>query len=104
MQITSQQRLEVLLKRIPYTETFGHIQNFKPKQVCFQDIFYNLDHILYSHICCEWLFYNKDFNNEYIAFFIFQSFHHNQHRNSPKFFIQIFYTLLILTRFPLLMI
>ena len=69
MHITSQHRLEVLFKRTPYAETFRYIQNFKPKQVPFQDIFYNLDHILYSHIFCEWVFYIRDFNNEQIALF-----------------------------------
>ena len=37
--ITSQHELEVLFKRTPYADTFRYIQNFKPKQVHFQDIF-----------------------------------------------------------------
>ena len=69
MQITSQQRLEVLLKRTLYADTFLYIQNFKPKQIRFQIIFYNLDHILYSHTCCEWVFYIRDFNKEHMALF-----------------------------------
>ena len=69
MHITSQHRLEVLFKRTPYADTFRFIQNFKPRQVWFQDIFYNLDHILYSHTCCEWVFYIRDFNNEHFALF-----------------------------------
>ena len=69
MHITSQHRLEVLFKRTPYADTFRYIQNFKPKQIRFQDIFYKLDHILYSHTCCEWVFRIRDFNNEHIALF-----------------------------------
>ena len=69
MQITSQHILEVLFKRTPYVDTFRFIQNFKPRKVPFQDIFYNLDHNLYSHTCCEWVFYIRDFNNEHIALF-----------------------------------
>ena len=53
MHITSQYELEILFQRTPYADTFRYTQNFKPKQVHFQDIFYNLDHILYSHTCCE---------------------------------------------------
>ena len=40
-----------------------------PNEIHFQDIFNNLDHILYSHPCCEWVFYITDFNSEHIAFF-----------------------------------
>ena len=69
MHITSQHRLEVLFKKTPYADTFRHIQNFKPRQVRFQDIFYNLGQILYSHTCCEWVFYIRDCNNEQIALF-----------------------------------
>ena len=69
MHITSQHRLEVLFKRTPYADTVRYFQNFKNKQVRFQNIFYNLDHKLYSHTCCEWVFYIRDFNNEHIAFF-----------------------------------
>ena len=69
MHITSQHRLEVLFKRTPYADTFRYIQNFKPKEKRFQDIFCNLDHILYSHTCCEWVFYIRDFNNEHVALF-----------------------------------
>ena len=69
MHITSQPRLEVLFKKTPYAYTFRYIQNYKPKQVRFQDIFYNLDHILYSHNCCEWVFSIRDFNNEHITLF-----------------------------------
>ena len=69
MQITSQHRLEVLFRRTPYADKFRYIQNFKPKQIRFQDIFYNLDRLLYSHTCCEWVFYVRDFNNEHIALF-----------------------------------
>ena len=69
MHITSRHRLEVLFKITPYADTFRYIQNFKPRQVRFQDIFYNLDRILYSHTCCEWVFYIRDFNNEHIALF-----------------------------------
>ena len=71
MHITSQ--LEVLYKRTPYADTFRFIQNFKPKQVRFQDIFYIFDHILYSHTCCEWVLF-RDFNNEHIALFYPQIF------------------------------
>ena len=46
MQITSQYRLEVLFKRTPYADTFRSIQNFKTKEVRFQDIFYTF----YIHI------------------------------------------------------
>ena len=69
MHITFQYRLQILFKRTPYADTFRYIQNFKPRQVRFQEIFYNLDHILYSHTCCEWAFYIRDFNNEHIALF-----------------------------------
>ena len=69
MQNTSQHRLEVLFKRIPYADTFRYIQKFKPIQIRFQDIFYNIDHILYSHTCCELIFYSRDFNNKHIALF-----------------------------------
>ena len=69
MQITSQRRLEGLVKRTPYADIFRYIQNFKPKQVRFQDIFYNLNHVLYSHTCCQLVFYIRDFNNEHIALF-----------------------------------
>ena len=68
MQITSQQRLEVLFKRTPYADTFRYIQNFKPKQIRFQNTFYNLDHISFSY-CFEWVFYIRGFNNEHIALF-----------------------------------
>ena len=74
MHITSQHRLEVLFRRTPYADTFRYIQNFKPKQIRFQDIFYNLDHILYSHTCCEWVFYVRDFNNDHLALFYFPIF------------------------------
>ena len=74
MQITSQHRLEVLFKRTPYADTFRYIQNTKPRQVRFHDIFYNLDHILYSHTCCEWAFYIREFNNEHIALFYLTTF------------------------------
>ena len=67
MHITSQHRLELLLKRTPYADTFRYIQIFKPRQVRFQDIFYNLDQFLYSHTCCEWVFYIRHFNNKHIA-------------------------------------
>ena len=69
MHITSQHRLEVLFRRTAYADTFRYIQNFKPRQVRFQDIFYDLDHILYSHTCCEWVFFIRDFINEDIAIF-----------------------------------
>ena len=69
MHITSQHRLEILFQRTPYADTFRYIQNFKPKQIRFQDIFYNLDHILYSHTCCEWVFYIGDFHNDHLALF-----------------------------------
>ena len=69
MHITSQHRLEVLIKRTPYADTFRYNKNFNPKQVRFQDIFYNLDHVIYSHTCCERFFYIRDFNNEHIAIF-----------------------------------
>ena len=69
MHITSQHRLEVLFKRKHYADTFRYIQNFKPRQVRFQDIFYNQDQILYSHTCSEWVFYIRNFNNEHIALF-----------------------------------
>ena len=69
MHISSHYRLEVLFKGTPYLDTFRYIQKFKPKQVHFQNIFYNLDHILYSHTCSEWVFYIRDFNNEPIALF-----------------------------------
>ena len=69
MHITSQHRLEILFKRTPYADTFRYIQNFKPKQIRFQDIFYNLDHILYSHTCCEWVFYVRNFKNDHLALF-----------------------------------
>ena len=74
MYITSQHELEIMFKRTPYADTFRYIQIFKPKQAHFQDIFYNLDHILYSHICCEWVFYIRDFNNEQIALFYIPTF------------------------------
>ena len=74
MQITSQHRLEVMFERTPYADTFTYIQNFKPKKVRFQNIFYNLDHILYSHTCCEWVFYITDFNNEHFALFYLPTF------------------------------
>ena len=47
MQINSQHIHEVLFKRILYADTFRYIQNFKPEQIRFQDIFYNIDHKLY---------------------------------------------------------
>ena len=50
-----------------HTLTFRYIRSFKTKQTRFQDIFYNLDHILYSHTSCEWVFYIRDFNSEHIA-------------------------------------
>ena len=68
MQITLQHRFEVLFIRTQYADTFRYIQNFKPKQIRFKDIFYNLDHILYSHTC-EWVFYIRDFITEQIALF-----------------------------------
>ena len=74
MQITSQDRLEVLFGRTPYVETFRYIQNLKPKQIGFQDVFYNLYHTLYSHICCERLFYIRAFNKEKIALFYLPTF------------------------------
>ena len=79
MQITSQRKLEIIFQRTPYADNFRYIQDFKPKQVHFLDIFYNLDQILYSHTC------------------ISQFYHHNQHQKSLKFFIQTLYTPLILT-------
>ena len=75
MHITSQHILELLLKRTPYADTFRFTEIFKPRQVRFQDIFYNLDHILYSHACCEWVSNIRDFalfyltSNEHIALF-----------------------------------
>ena len=69
MQITSQHRLEIFFERTSYADTFRYIQNIKPKQVRFQDIFYKLDHILFSHTCCELVFYIRDFDNEHIALF-----------------------------------
>ena len=69
MQITLQHRREVLFKRTPYADTFRYIQNFGPKQIRFQDIFYNLDNVLYSHNYCEWAVFIRDFNNENIALF-----------------------------------
>ena len=69
MHTTSQHRLEVLFKRTHYADTFRYIQNLKPRQVRFQDIFYNLDHIFYSQTCCEWVFYIRDFNDEHIVLF-----------------------------------
>ena len=57
----------LLLKRTPYADTFKYIEILKPRQVRFQDNFYNLDHILYSHTCCEWVFYIRDFNNKHVA-------------------------------------
>ena len=69
MHITSQHRLEVLFEKTPYAKTFRYFQMFKPKQIRFEEIVYNLDHILYSHTCCEWVFPIRDFNNEHIAFF-----------------------------------
>ena len=74
MQITSQCRIKVLFKRTTYAYTFRFIQNFKPKQVRFQDFFYNLDHTLYSHTCCDWVFYIRSFNNEHITLFYFTFF------------------------------
>ena len=74
MHITSQHRLEILFKRTPYADTFRYIQNFKPKQIRFQDIFYNLDHILYSRTCCEWVFYIRDFHNDHLALFYLPMF------------------------------
>ena len=74
MQITSQDRLEVLFGRTPYVETFRYIQNFKPKQIGFQDIFYKVDHVLYSHTCCERLFYIRAFNKEKISLFYLSNF------------------------------
>ena len=68
MQITSQHRLEVLFKKTQYADTFWYIQNFKTKQICFQDNFYNLE-LLCSHNCCEWVFDIRDLNNEHIALF-----------------------------------
>ena len=58
----------------PCESTFRYIQNFKPKQVRFQDIFYNLDQILDSPTCCEWVFYILDFNNENIPLFYLSIF------------------------------
>ena len=69
MHITSQHILEVLIERTTYADTFRYIQNFKLRQVGFQDIVYNLNHILYSHTCCEWVYYIRDFNSEHIALF-----------------------------------
>ena len=69
MQISSQRRLEILFKKTPYTDTFIYIQDFKPKQIRFQDIFNYLDYILYSHTWCEWVFYIGDWNNKHIALF-----------------------------------
>ena len=71
MQIVSQHGLEVLFKRTPYADIFRYIQNFKPKQIHFQDILQTLDHILYSHICCEWVFYIRVFNNALFSLPIF---------------------------------
>ena len=73
MPITSQHRLEILFKGTPYADTFKYIQNFKHKQIRFQKILYNLDHILQSHTCCDWVFYFRDVNNEHIAFFYLQA-------------------------------
>ena len=72
---------------------FRYIQNFKPKQVRFQDIFYNLDHILYSHTCCEWVFYIRDFNNEHISLFYLPIF---PPQATPKF-SKILYTFILYT-------
>ena len=69
MQKVSQQMLYVLFRRTPYADTFRYIKTFKTKQIGFQDIFYNLDHILYSSNCCEWVFYIRDFIIEHIALF-----------------------------------
>ena len=69
MQLTSQHRLEVLFNRTPYADTFRCIPIIKPKQIRFQDIVYNIDHVSYSHTCCEWVVYIRHFNDERIAFF-----------------------------------
>ena len=93
MHKTSQHRLEVLFKRTPNADTFRYIQNFKPRQVRFQDIFYNLGYILYSNTCCEWVFYFRDFNKEHIALFylpIFQS--HATPKLSELLYTDIVYT------------
>ena len=94
MHITSKHRLEVLFKRTPYADTFRYIQNFKPKQIRFQDIFYNLDNILHSHNCCEWTVYIRDFNNENIAFFDLPMFLPQvTHKLSELFHTDIVYTI-----------
>ena len=93
MHITSQHRLEVLFKRTPYSDTFRYIQNLNPRQVRFQDVFYNLDHILYSRTCCEWVFYIRDFNNEHIALFYLPVF---PQRATLKF-SEILYTDIVYT-------
>ena len=63
-----------MFKRTPYADTFRYTQNFKPKQIRFQDIIYNIDHFLFSHTCREWVFYVRNFNNEHIALFYFPIF------------------------------
>ena len=93
MHKTSPHRLEVLLKRTPCVDTFRYIQNFTPNQVRYQDVFYNLDHILHSHTCCEWVFYIRDFNNENIALFYLLIFHP---RTTPKL-SEILYTDIVYT-------
>ena len=95
MQITSQHRLEVLFKRTPYAETFRYIQNFKPKEVRFQDIFYKPDHILYSHMCCKWFSLLETSITNTLLFSISQFFHHKQHQ-TPKL-SEILYTDIVYT-------
>ena len=97
MQIISKHRLEVLFKRTPYADIFRCVQNFKPRQIGFPDIIYNLDHILCSHTCREGVFILETLITYTLLFLIFQFFHHKRHLNYPNFFIQILYTSLILT-------
>ena len=91
MQITSQDRLEVLFGRTPFAETFWFIQNFKSKQILSQDIFYNVDHILY---CCERLSYIRDFNKIKIALFYLPTFPPQvTTKKSDFFYTNIVYTI-----------
>ena len=92
MQINSQHILEILFKRTSYADTFRYIRIFKPKEIRFQDIFYNLDHILYSHTCCE-LFYITDFNYEHIVLFHLPIF---PHQATPKL-SELLYTDIVYT-------
>ena len=89
MQITSQHILEVLFKRTPYADTFRYIQNIKPKQIRFQDIFYISKIIFYVHIrAVNGFSIFENLMTNILLCSIFQISHLKQHLNYPNFSIQ----------------